>query len=67
MRNQLKLNPKKVLVGSNQVIKGIDEALIGMKKGEIRKLIIPPALSKRSGIPRFPHPDSILVYEIELP
>ena len=59
-------NPIKVLVGGNQVIKGIDEGLIGMKKGEIKKLIIPPALSKRTGVQTFPHPDSTLVYEIEL-
>lgn len=58
--------PIKVLVGANQVIKGIDEGLVGMKKGEIKKLIIPPALSKRTGVQTFPHPDSTLVYEIEL-
>ena len=28
-------------VGSGQVIKGWDEALIGMKKGEVRRLFIP--------------------------
>jgi FKBP-type peptidyl-prolyl cis-trans isomerase len=59
-------NPIKVLVGANQVIKGIDEGLIGMKKGEIKKLIIPPSLSKRTEVPTFPHPDSTLIYEIEL-
>ena len=59
-------NPIKVLVGGNQVIKGIDEGLVGMKKGEIKKLIIPPSLSKRTGIQTFPHPDSTLIYEIEL-
>ncbi len=59
-------NPLKVLVGGNQVIKGLDEGLKGMKKGEIRKLIVPPILSKRTGNITFPHPDSTLVYEIEL-
>ena len=59
-------NPVKVLVGGNQVIKGIDEALVGMKKGEVKKLIIPPALSKRTGVQTFPHPDSTLIFEIEL-
>lgn len=29
-------NPVKVLVGGNQAIAGIDEALVGMKKGEIK-------------------------------
>ena len=59
-------NPLKVLVGDNQAIQGIDEGLLGMKKGEIKMLIIPPYLSKRSEPTNFPHPDSILVYEIEI-
>jgi len=59
-------DPIKVLVGGNQVIKGLDEGLVGMKKGEIKKLIIPPALNKRNGIQTFPHPDSTLIYEVEL-
>ncbi|MCK8520211.1 YceI family protein [Aquimarina sp. D1M17] len=58
--------PIKVLIGGNHVINGVDEGLRGMKKGEVRKLIVPPALSKRTGNITFPHPDSILVYEIEL-
>ncbi|GAA4271612.1 YceI family protein [Aquimarina gracilis] len=59
-------NPIKILVGGNQVIKGVDEGIQGMQKGEIRKLIVPPSLSKRIGNVTFPHPDSTLVYEIEL-
>lgn len=58
--------PVKFLVGGHQVIDGIDEGVRGMKKGEIRKLIVPPSLSKRRGSQTFPHPDSTLVYEIEL-
>lgn len=58
--------PVKVLIGGNQAIKGVDEGLKGMQQGEIRKMIVPPALSKRSGNPTFPHPDSVLVYEVEL-
>lgn len=59
-------NPIKVLLGGHQTIEGVDEGLRGMQAGEIRKLIIPPSLSKRAGNPTFPHPDSTLVYEIEL-
>ncbi|WP_378173789.1 YceI family protein [Aquimarina sp. SS2-1] len=59
-------NPLKILVGGNQVIKGVDEGLQGMKIGEIRKLIVPPSLSKRTGNVTFPHPDSTLLYDIEL-
>ncbi|WP_405206702.1 YceI family protein [Aquimarina sp. LLG6339-5] len=58
--------PLKILVGGDQVIKGVDEGLLGMKKGEVRKLIVPPSLSKRTGNISFPHPDSTLHYDIEL-
>ncbi|EIJ37561.1 FKBP-type peptidyl-prolyl cis-trans isomerase [Galbibacter orientalis DSM 19592] len=59
-------NPVRIKIGASQAIDGVDEALIGMKIGEIKKLIIPPKLSKRSGEHKFPHPDSILVYKVEL-
>jgi len=59
-------SPVKVLVGGSQAIAGVDEALVGMKKGEIKKLIVPPKLSRRTGEHTFPNPDSTLLYEIEL-
>lgn len=59
-------HPIKFLLGGNQVIKGLDEGIKGMKKGEKRKLIIPPSLSKRSEYPSHVHPDSTLYYEVEL-
>lgn len=53
-------------VGNGQVIKGWDEALLGMKKGEKRVLIIPPQLgygpSGRGPIP----PNAIMVFDVEL-
>lgn len=58
--------PVKVLVGGHQAIAGLDEALHGMKEGEIKELIVPPVLSKRSGNINFPHPDSTLIYKVEL-
>ena len=58
--------PIKFRIGANQVIDGVDQGVRGMKKGEIRKLIVPPFLSKRMGNQTFPHPDSTLVYEVEL-
>ena len=58
--------PLRFTVGANQVIEGVDEGVRGMRIGEIRKLIVPPSLSKRSEYPDNIHPDSILVYEIEL-
>jgi FKBP-type peptidyl-prolyl cis-trans isomerase len=58
--------PLKFKVGGKMVIEGVDEGVRGMKIGEIRKMIIPPALSKRSVYPDFLSPDSILLYEVEL-
>lgn len=58
--------PIKFLIGGNQVIAGVDQGVRGMKKGGIRKLIVPPWLSKRMGNQTFPHPDSTLIYEVEL-
>ena len=53
-------------LGQGRVIKGWDEALSEMKKGEKRTLIIPPELgygSRPAG--RIP-PNSVLVFEVEL-
>ena len=58
--------PVKTEAGASQVIAGVDEALIGMRTGEIKRLIIPPHLSRRTGDVEFPHPDSTLIYEIEI-
>lgn len=38
-------NPKTFQVGNGDVIKGVEYAVIGMKKGGIRRLIVPPRLA----------------------
>lgn len=60
------VNLPKFVLGSNQVIQGVDEGIRGMQVGEIRKLIVPPALSKREVYPDILSPDSTLVYTIQL-
>ncbi len=39
---QRKYEPLTLKVGAGQVIKGFDEALVGMKKGEKKRVVIPP-------------------------
>ncbi|MCB0777575.1 MAG: FKBP-type peptidyl-prolyl cis-trans isomerase [Chitinophagaceae bacterium] len=59
-------HPIKVIIGSNQATEGEDEGLRGMKTGEIREMIIPPALSKRQSYPPNLSPDSIIVVKVIL-
>lgn len=58
--------PIKFTLGTNQVIAGVDEAVTGMKAGEVRRLIVPPSLSKRTEYPDYLSPDSMLLYKVEL-
>jgi FKBP-type peptidyl-prolyl cis-trans isomerase len=58
--------PLTFVVGSDQVVRGLNEGIIGMKVGGKRRLTIPPILGygnqSRPGVPA----NSTLVYEIEL-
>ncbi len=53
-------------LGAGQVIKGWDRGLIGMKVGEIRKLVIPSALGYGNADMGTIPPNSTLIFEIEL-
>jgi FKBP-type peptidyl-prolyl cis-trans isomerase len=58
--------PVKLLLGGNQVIPGVDEGVTGMRVGERRLLLVPPALDGRTFDPSFIPPDAIRHYDIEL-
>jgi FKBP-type peptidyl-prolyl cis-trans isomerase len=60
--------PATYAIGMGKLIKGWDEALPGMKVGEVRKLVIPPAMAyaDTSGPGGKLPPNSTLIFEIEL-
>ena len=61
-----KNSPVKFLLGGKQVIPGVDEAVTGMRVGERRKAIVPPALDGRTFDPAFIRHDADRHYDIEL-
>ncbi|MBL9038020.1 MAG: FKBP-type peptidyl-prolyl cis-trans isomerase [Archangium sp.] len=64
--SRAKNQPFAFWVGEGQVIRGWDDGLLGMKEGEVRRLIVPPVLGygdeAKPGIPA----KSTLVFEVEL-
>jgi|AntAceMinimDraft_18_1070375.scaffolds.fasta_scaffold00981_4 hypothetical protein len=60
--------PFEFILGVGKVIKGWDLGILGMKKGERRKIVIPPELGYgETGVPNSPIlPDTILIFEVEI-
>ncbi|XP_049986967.1 FK506-binding protein 15 isoform X4 [Alexandromys fortis] len=60
--------PLRLKLGSGKVVKGLEDGLLGMKKGGKRLIIIPPACAAGSeGVIGWAQPtDSILVFEVEV-
>jgi FKBP-type peptidyl-prolyl cis-trans isomerase len=58
--------PFDFVLGQGQVIKGWDQGVLGMKVGEMRKLVIPPSLAYGArALPGIPA-NSTLTFEVEL-
>ncbi len=57
--------PFRFCQGKGIVIKGVDEAVLGMKAGEIRAVIVPPHLHERGDSKKYAAEDS-LHYRLEL-
>jgi FKBP-type peptidyl-prolyl cis-trans isomerase len=53
-------------VGRKEVLRGIDEGVVGMCTGDIRRLTIPPELGYSKGFPGYPELISTLIYEVEV-
>ena len=64
--NENTTTPVKVLIGGNQATKAVDEAHLGMQEGEIKRIVAPPYLVKRTDYPPNVHPDSTLVIKMIL-
>lgn len=63
---QLDANQTTFLIGGNQVIKGFEQGVIGMKVGGTRRVIVPPSLAYGStGYQSIP-PNAALVFDMGL-
>ncbi len=61
-----KRGPMRFWVGEGHVLEGLDEGLLGMKEGELRRITVPPARGYgREAKPGIP-PGSTLVFDAEL-
>ena len=58
--------PFQFVLGSGQVIKGWDEGLLGMKKGEKRLLAIPPQMAYGANAVGTIPANATLVFEVEI-
>lgn len=64
--SQLDANQTTFLIGGNQVIKGFEQGVTGMKVGGTRRVIVPPSLAYGStGYQSIP-PNAALVFDLAL-
>jgi peptidylprolyl isomerase len=58
--------PVTFTLGANQVIRGVEEGVTGMRVGERRRLRVPSALDGRTFDPAFIPPTATRLYDIEV-
>ena len=58
--------PVTFILGANQVIRGVEEGVTGMRVGGRRRLRVPPALDGRTFDPAFIPPEAVRLYDIEV-
>ncbi len=59
--------PLQFRLGANQVIKGFERGVVGMKPGGVRRITIPPELGYgKRGVPPAVPPNATLIFEVEL-
>lgn len=63
---QIDQNQTTFVIGSNQVIKGFDQGVVGMKVGGTRRLVVPPSLAYGSSGNQAVPPNAALVFDIGL-
>lgn len=56
--------PIKITLGAGQVTKAVEEGLSGMRSGEVKLIVAPPNLVKRSFYPDNVSPDSSLMIKL---
>ena len=62
--NENSSTPVKITLGKKMVTQAVEEALLGMRTGEIKQIIAPPYLVKREIYPHNVSPDSTLVIKL---
>jgi len=63
---QLDQNQLSFVVGANQIIKGFDQGVTGMKVGGTRRVIVPPSLAYGSAGYQTIPPNAALVFDVQL-
>ena len=53
-------------VGQREVLRGLDEGVLGMNEGDIRRITIPKELGYSKGFPGFPELNNTLMFEVEV-